>query len=74
MTDRLNRQREKYGEEAVRELSKSSVLGYKIKDFEIKQKADLGKKVVSSFIDTEQNTRNNEQLLKIGYNSSRNNI
>ena len=66
--------REKYGEDAVRELSKSSVLGYKIKDFEIKQKVDLGKKVVSSFVDTEQNTRNNEQLLKIGYNSSRNNI
>ena len=45
--------REKYGKEAVRELSNSEILGYKIKDFEIKQKVDLGKKVASSFVDTE---------------------
>ena len=38
---------EKYGKSAVDELAKSSILGYKIKDFEIKQKAAIGKKVVS---------------------------
>lgn len=35
---------EKYGESAVKALAKSSVLGRKIDDFEVKQHIDLGKK------------------------------